>query len=418
MCASNQAHAVGAPQLRLQREYEQACRQSDELFGAISPQALLARPIPERHRLIFYLGHLEAFDFNLLGRAVGEDAAADQAADAALHRLFAFGIDPPPGELPRDSASEWPSTEAARQYARRTRAAARRLWHAAGEEARAMALEHRLMHLETLAYLLHALPLSQRSLTPDSGPDPAAKSPSPEWIEIPAGPARLGRDAAEGFGWDNERPARSVQVEAFAIAKFQVSNGDFLDFVAAGGPPPPFWRPAGVAAPGRGAAVAWRLLAMAGDRPLPLAWPVFVTHDQAAAYARWRGLRLPTEAEWQRAAFASGGEAASGASRTGNFDFARWDPVPVTAHAEQATAFGARQMLGNGWEWTATPFAPWDGFAPHPQYPGYSQNFFDGEHFVLKGGSPRTAARLLRPSFRNWFRREYPHVFAGFRLAA
>jgi len=72
-------------------------------------------------------------------------------------------------------------------------------------------------------------------------------------------------------------------------------------------------------------------------------------------------------------------------------------------------------LVGNGWEWTSTVFAPFDGFRAAPSYPGYSANFFDGEHYVIKGGSPRTAARLLRRSFRNWFRPEYPYVYGTFR---
>ncbi len=73
-------------------------------------------------------------------------------------------------------------------------------------------------------------------------------------------------------------------------------------------------------------------------------------------------------------------------------------------------------MTGNGWEWTRDPFAPFDGFKPHPLYPGYSADFFDGEHYVMKGASPRTATVLARPSFRNWFRPDYPYMYAGFRL--
>jgi formylglycine-generating enzyme required for sulfatase activity len=73
-------------------------------------------------------------------------------------------------------------------------------------------------------------------------------------------------------------------------------------------------------------------------------------------------------------------------------------------------------MTGNGWEWTSDIFAPFEGFEPHPHYPGYSADFFDGGHYVLKGASPRTADLLTRPSFRNWFRPEYPHMYAGFRL--
>ena len=135
-------------------------------------------------------------------------------------------------------------------------------------------------------------------------------------------------------------------------------------------------------------------------------------------------MSLPTEAQFHRAAYGTpqGAQRAypwgshEPAASHGNFDFHCWDPAPVTAHPAGDSAFGVSQLLGNGWEWTDTPFAPFEGFRPIASYPGYSANFFDGDHFVLKGGSPRTAARLLRRSFRNWFRPDYPHVYAGFRL--
>jgi formylglycine-generating enzyme required for sulfatase activity len=163
---------------------------------------------------------------------------------------------------------------------------------------------------------------------------------------------------------------------------------------------------------------------MFGEYPLPLNAPVWVTQRQASAYAAWVGKRLPTEAEFHRAAFGT----ANGEERQypwgsdppalglGHFDFNGWDPVRVDGTPAGRSAFGAEQMLGNGWEWTSTVFGPLPGFEPSPFYPGYSADFFDGQHYVLKGGSPRTAARLLRRSFRNWFRPEYPYVYAGFRV--
>ncbi len=102
----------------------------------------------------------------------------------------------------------------------------------------------------------------------------------------------------------------------------------------------------------------------------------------------------------------------------GNFDSYRWDPTDVGSFPEGASAFGVSDLLGNGWEWTRTPFAPLEGFVPFPFYPGYSANFFDGKHYVLKGGSARTAACMLRRSFRNWFQPHYPFVYAGFRCVA
>ena len=162
---------------------------------------------------------------------------------------------------------------------------------------------------------------------------------------------------------------------------------------------------------------------MFGDIPLPPDWPVYVSHAEAAAYARWSGGRLPAEAEWHRAAYGTpegeerqypwGAEAPS--ARHGYFDFARWDPVPVNAFPCGRSAWGVEGLLANGWEWTSTPFAPFKGFTPRPYYPGYSADFFDGKHFVLKGGSPRTAACMLRRGFRNWFQAHYQYVYAGFR---
>ena len=157
--------------------------------------------------------------------------------------------------------------------------------------------------------------------------------------------------------------------------------------------------------------------------PLPASWPVYVTWAEAHAYATWRGLRLPTEAEFHRAAF---GTPDAGERRhpwgdvmdealPANLDFHRWDPEPVGAHPAGASAFGVSDLVGNGWEWTTTAFGPFRGFTPLASYPEYSADFFDGDHFVLKGGSPVTARELIRPGFRNWFRPRYPYVYAKFR---
>jgi formylglycine-generating enzyme required for sulfatase activity len=143
---------------------------------------------------------------------------------------------------------------------------------------------------------------------------------------------------------------------------------------------------------------------------------------EASAFARWRGARLPTEDEFQRAAFGSpdgereypwGGDAP--ALRHGVFDFSNWDPEPAGSHPDGASAWGVEDLVGNGWEWTSTAFAPFPGFRAMASYPEYSADFFDGEHVVLKGASPATARELLRPTFRNWFRRRYPYVYAAFR---
>jgi formylglycine-generating enzyme required for sulfatase activity len=167
----------------------------------------------------------------------------------------------------------------------------------------------------------------------------------------------------------------------------------------------------------------WLYRGMFEEIALPLDWPVYVSHAEASAYARWKGRALPTEAQYHRAAFGQkDGEEnpfpwghLAPEEAQGNFDFRRWDPAPVGAHPGGRSAFGVSDLVGNGWEWTSTIFAPFEGFQPFSFYRGYSADFFDGHHYVMKGGSPRTAACLLRSSFRNWFQPHYPHVYAAFR---
>jgi len=217
-----------------------------------------------------------------------------------------------------------------------------------------------------------------------------------------------------------------------------VTNRQFLEFMRAGGySEKSLWSPSdwqwlqseGVRHPrfwiAKGNGEQWSWGTMFEERPLPLDWPVYVSHAEASAYARWQGKALPTEAQFHRAAYGHpggqaqereypwGGELPAGDH--GNFDFQRWDPTPVGSYPAGRSAFGVEDLVGNGWEWTATVFAAFPGFQPFRFYPGYSANFFDGKHYVMKGGSPRTAACMLRRSFRNWFQPHYPFVYATFR---
>jgi len=396
---------------RLRHEVLAARAHTDALFRLVAPEVLYDRPIPDRHRLIFYVGHLDAFDWNQLGRDVLERPPFHPTFD----RLFEAGIDPPPGQAPADTPADWPALREVQAYVARTRQALDDGWDEFPAERVLTALEHRWMHAETLCYLLHELaPALKRSPGPATVATPGSSLQGPRndhWVPVEAGRAALGQ--AGGFGWDNEFPRRWVSVKAFELARFKVTNGDYLKFVDAGATPSHFWcRRDG----------QWWLRRMFDEIPLPLEAPVYLTHDQASAYAAWTGARLPTEAEWQLAGYGGAerrypwGDSPADAARA-NLDFAAWDPWPVMATPAGDTPSGLAQMVGNGWEWTATPFERYDGFAPRAYYPGYSANFFDGEHFVLKGGSPRTAQRIARPSFRNWFRREYPYVYATARLA-
>ena len=196
----------------LLQRLSQARTITDELFQVVSRDALYDRPIAERHRLVFYIGHLEAFDWNLF-RGVSTQL---KSFNPAYDKLFAFGIDPVDGKLPGDEPDDWPTIAAVHRYNQRVRADLDNLLDSASlheQQSRDAtpltmllhtAIEHRLMHAETLAYMLHRLPFDRKILQPQPGA-PSAQC-APRMIEIPAGTATLGlrRDAGHPFGWDNE----------------------------------------------------------------------------------------------------------------------------------------------------------------------------------------------------------------------
>jgi iron(II)-dependent oxidoreductase len=415
----------------------EARRRSDEVFSLLRDDSFCERPIPERHRIIFYVGHLEAFDWNLLH----ENIFGLKSFHPEFDRLFAFGIDPVGSGLPSDQPSDWPSLVAVHDYVAKIRTALdEKLADARGERHLQscdgfpvdvllnVAIEHRLMHVETLAYMLHQLALNKK--LPTAHPQNLDTGQVVDrMVEIPAGAATLGLlHSSETFGWDNEYEAHAVDVPAFVIDRYKVTNRRYREFMAAGGyetrafwsdedwdwrtaqgiSHPVFWKKAGD---------LWLYRTMFDEVPLPLDWPVYVSHAEASAYARWAQKSLPTEAEWHRAAYGTASESER-ISPQGNFDFRRWDPTPVNAFPEGRSASGVDDMFGNGWEWTSAVFAPFPGFQPFPFYRGYSADFFDGKHFVVKGGSARTAACMLRPSFRNWFQAHYQYVYAGFRCVS
>jgi formylglycine-generating enzyme required for sulfatase activity len=379
----------------------------DHIFSLFTKEALYERPIPERHRVIFYVGHVDAFDWNQICRWTLGQSSFHPTFDT----LFEAGIDPEIGSQQDDVPSDWPSLEEIRRYISKTREAVDRALEEAPEPIIRMAIEHRWMHAETTAYILHHAPIEGK-IRPSYPSPPESPPPSHMFIDVPKGKVTLGR--GEGFGWDNEFGEHREDVPSFAMSKYKVTNQQYRQFVEEGGPAPPFW----LKRNGQ-----WWLQTMFEEIPLPHHWPVYVPLIAARAYAQWAGLSLPTEAQFHRAAYGTlkeseraypwGQELPNGVH--GNFNFQHWDPVPVTAYPKGQSAFGVSQLVGNGWEWTVTPFRPFEGFKPYATYPGYSNRFFDDDHFIVKGGSPSTASSLLRRSFRNWFRQGYPHAHVGFR---
>jgi len=432
----------------LQRRLQFAWKRTDNFFRIIKPEGFWAQPIVWRHPLIFYVGHLPAFAWNQIGPLFLEHPSYN----AHFDEMFSRGIDPDVDtgacHLHPAVPEDWPDLEEIVFYRDRVREGvlnSLELLKSRRQDARAshpftMVLEHEFMHQETLLYMLQELPSELKCRPPGLPEYQFGKGEAPIEIKIPAGRVTLGASSHKLiFGWDNEFPRHVVPVEAFRIQSTPVTNLDFFEFVASGAyEKERYWTESdwawkqrvGIRHPNfwlqRGA--DWLYRTLFDELPLEkvYSWPVYASLAEARAFARWKEKRLPTEAEFCRAAWGSpdgrehpfpwGENEPCG--DYGNFDFAHWSPVPVGSNPLGMSAWGVHEFVGNGWEWTETPFAPFPGFVPLGTYPEYSADFFDGKHYVLKGASWATASGLIRSSFRNWYQAHYPHVFAKFRCVS
>jgi iron(II)-dependent oxidoreductase len=389
--------------------------------------------------IIWHLAHIGVFEsYWLLQKAQGRPAP-----DAAYERVF------DPIRTPREESKNLPSRREMEDYLGRVRASV--LEYLAGFDFREadplkaggyifrLVLEHERQHQETLLYLFQMLDPSRKTRPVGSADRVAhagATSPEGGTVSVPGGAFPLG-SAWDSFAYDNELPAREVYVPAFKLDRLPTSNGQYRHFVEEGGygrrefwseegwrwreregwSHPLYWRREGA---------GWRERRMFEEGELSASLPVTgVSWYEAEAYARFRGARLPAEAEWERAA---SWDATAGAKRRFawgdaepsaelcNSGFRFWGTTPVGSFPAGASAAGCLDMTGNVWEWTSTPFEGFPGFEPFP-YPEYSETWFDGDHRVLKGGSWATSPSVLRTSFRNFFRRHFRIAFAGIRLA-
>jgi iron(II)-dependent oxidoreductase len=429
------------------------------LFDLADERDLHASPGFGYRPLIWHLAHIGVFEsYWLLQKLL-----ARPAPDERYERVF------DPIRTPREESKQLPTRREMESYLRRVREGAldaleRFDFHAADPLKRGgyifqLVLEHERQHQETLAYLFQLLDPSKKTRPAastlggapsvsgerddgsraDSLRAPVAESTAAacEMVSIPAGSFPLGA-VWDSFAYDNERPARELFVPAFRLARMPVTNGEYARFIEEGGyerrefwsedgwdwrekenwTRPLYWR--------RDSERGWVERRMFEEATLEVNHPVTgVSWHEAEAYAKFAGKRLPTEAEWEKAASwdearaskrrYAWGDAEPDASRC-NFGQRLWGTTPVGAFPAGASPAGCLDMTGNVWEWTATPFEGFDGFEPFP-YPEYSQHWFDGDHRVLKGGSWATRASVLRTSFRNFFRRHFRIAFAGLRLA-
>jgi gamma-glutamyl hercynylcysteine S-oxide synthase len=301
-----------------------------------------------------------------------------------------------------------------------------------------MVLQHEYQHDETILQTLQLKlgapysPAARFTLPPGL----AARPVPGRMVRFPGGMVEIGTDD-RSEAYDNERPGHRVEVRPFLIDEHPVTNGDFLEFIAAGGyERPEFWSEGGLRWLAESGARSpkywvsgggtWMTRSMDRSGPVDPSHPVsHVCWYEAQAFARRAGKRLPTEIEWEAAAswdpatgrkrrFPWGDEPAS--PELCNVDQLGFGTAPVGAYPRNVSPIGCHGMIGDVWEWTASDFRPWPGFEPFP-YPEYSEVFFGDEYKVLRGGSWATRPGAVRNTFRNW---DYPirrQIFSGFRCA-
>ncbi len=300
----------------------------------------------------------------------------------------------------------------------------------------AMIVQHEQQHDETML-ATHQLRAGARVF--DAPPPPAAPARAaalPDEVLVPAGRFAMGT-STDPWALDNERPAHPVDLPGFRIDTFPVTNARYRQFVEDGGyDNPRWWIPAGWAHRQEAALAAplfwrrdggiWVRRRFGREEPVRDDEPVVhVSWYEADAFARWAGRRLPTEAEWEKAAR---WHPATGHSRRypwgdadptpeqANLGQRHLQPGPVGAYPAGASPLGVHQLVGDVWEWTASDFGPYPGFVAWP-YREYSEVFFGSEYKVLRGGSFGTDPAACRGTFRNW---DYPirrQIFSGFRCA-
>ena len=322
-----------------------------------------------------------------------------------------------------------------------------------------MVRDHEAQHQETI--LQSILLLADERYAPKvrrPPPAPQREAPRQEFLRVPAGTFRMGAPSG-GFAYDNERPARDAATGEYEIARYPVTNRAYLEFIAAGGylladlwsdegwdwrrkadlVAPAGWRPRGATAldPALSAEAArdlsreeglaaWSFTSGLGEAVLePDAPVIHVCYWEAEAFARFAGARLPTEAEWEKAAAFDPDTGRSSAFPWGdeqpdaeraNLDQLRFGTTAVTAFPNGCSALGCWAMIGDVWEWTDSEFREYPGFRAFP-YEEYSAVFFGPDYRVLRGGSWATRGTIARNSFRNW---DYPirrQIFSGLRLA-
>ena len=439
------ADPVGAKREELRAYFHRTCEIDERLFDLIrNDTAYYVRHEPLRHPLIFYFAHPATFYVNKL--FVGRWFPA--RVDPRMEAMMAVGVDEMSWDDLDSAHYDWPSVAAVRAYRREVRKRVDAFIRTMPLELPIrqdsaawvilMGIEHERIHLETSSAIMRQMPLDDLRRESELSAEErelwractvAGPRPDNPWVDVAGGVVRLGkRDDDRTYGWDNEYGREEVRLAPFRAARQLVSNGEYLEFVEAGGyrdetlwteegrgwlrytraEHPRWWRRDGA---------GWRQRNLLDEIGLPLDWPVEVNCLEAQAWCAWKAretgldVRLPTEAQWQ-------------SLRRGiDTDQPTWDRAPGNVNLEwfasgcPVTRFVQGDfcdVVGNVWQWTRTPIMPFKGFEVHPLYDDFSVPTFDGRHNLIKGGSWISTGNEALASARYAFRRHF-YQHAGFR---
>jgi ergothioneine biosynthesis protein EgtB len=416
----------------LHQDFERVRRESEALASRLTPEDQSIQSMPDVSPTKWHLAHTTwFFETFILGRF----DPAYRVFDPAFHYLFNsyYEAEGPRHPRPQRGLLSRPSCADVAAYRDRVDAAMRRVIEGAGDDTWAemaplieLGLHHEQQHQELILMDIKHV-FSINPLLPAYQPPrrliPAAATP-PGWVEFAGGLCHIGHPG-RGFAFDNETPRHRVWLEPFRLANRPVTCGEFAEFIAAGGyREPEFWLSegwAGVQQHGweaplywRQADEGWRIFTLSGEKQLDPAEPVVhVSFYEADAYAKWAGKRLPTETEWEVAAQA---DLDSGAALAGNLgDSKSHHPAPDRGGPERTGAL--RQMIGDVWEWTASPYTPYPRFRAAAGAIGEYNGKFMSNQMVLRGGAAVTPAGHIRATYRNFFPPTARWAFSGLRLA-
>ena len=420
--ASSPSTLISADRSAILARFHEIRAQSETLAAPLAPEDQVVQSMPDVSPTKWHLAHITwFFEQFLLGGLAGEEPYDQRFCYLFNSYYEAVGprhARPQRGLLSRPSVAEVLAYRAdvTRRMARLIETADEALWQQAAPLIE-LGLHHEQQHQELILMDIKHV-FSMNPLLPAyrarSLREIGVEGPM-RFVDFPGGLVEIGHDGP-GFAFDNESPRHKQWLEPFRLADRPVTCGEWLDFMEDDGyRRPEFWLSDGwatVQAQGWEAPLywhpseeGWRVFTLHGEQPVDRAEPVVhVSFYEADAFAKWAGKRLPTEAEWEIAS--------AGLLLTGNFAGSQlFHPAPARSGE------GLRQMFGEVWEWTASPYSAYPGFTPPPGAVGEYNGKFMSSQMVLRGGATVTPERHIRPTYRNFFPPSARWCFGGLRLA-